>query len=365
MKKQTKDLWKKINKQTEEQIETTIEKWDVSNYTTEEADELINSVMIEYKNIDSEKLPYVLQALYKSNSKLKFYLFCIILKNSYDTIPFLTNLENIPIIKEKFQVFLPFLIEVANHSYNGIANCMYLILLKAVDNKDLFDKNSEQEIIEGLNQKLEMIEEYTKEKEKLEESISMDLEIMIDVARYFHNTKTETFIQNCWKFSNENILLFLIMYNLDQEKPVEQKYFEKIAGNIEYAEKLYTYLEKNHLQNLFPEQYQNQEYIAKSNMVNWLLYPTELGEIPKEIELIDTYEEEGEQFYIFQFTSNLDTFKKNGKMIGVSGGYPKQELPTAYNSGCTFSNFAPMEENCIKQAKEIVNMIREYWKNRV
>ena len=364
MKEKIKELINKLNQQKEEEIEKTIDEFDVSKYTEDETDELINHIMFSYKEIQLEKLPYVLQALYKSNNKLKFYLFCIILKDSYEEIPFLTNLENIEIIKEKFQMFLPFLIDIANHSYNGIANCMYLILLKAVEEKDLFNKNSRNQIIEGLNEKLEMITEYGKNKTILEENTSIDLEIMIDVARYFHNQKTDIWIEKCWQFQNENILLFLVMYNLDKKKPIDKKIIEKIAGNILYAERLYSYLEKVKAQHLFPEQYCNQEYIAKSNMVNWLIYPTELGEIPNMIELVGTYEEQNEQFYVFHFTSNKDAFKKNEDMIGVSGGYIKQDLPTASNSGYTFSTFAKIEKDYINQAKGIVNMIKEYWKSQ-
>ena len=79
-------------------------------------------------------------------------------------------------------------------------------------------------------------------------------------------------------------------------------------------------------------------------MVHWLMYPTELGKEPDEIEYIGkiTYLFKKEVYYVFKYRSNSDTLDDNLKnkwLIGWSS-----------EDGGTFSNFdeyALYEKNTI------------------
>ena len=72
-------------------------------------------------------------------------------------------------------------------------------------------------------------------------------------------------------------------------------------------------------------------YLAKSDLVQWLAYPTELGKCPDEIEFLGQTKKKGEIYHIFRFKSdseNLDEESQNVWLVGWAG-----------NEGGTFSHF--------------------------
>ena len=93
---------------------------------------------------------------------------------------------------------------------------------------------------------------------------------------------------------------------------------------------LYSLLKRYGLVALFPTELSTPEYLAKSNMVHWLIYPTELGKLPDRIEYIGKVKKK-EEYYIFRYTSDSDNLGEDLKgkwLIGWSS-----------DEGGTFSNF--------------------------
>ena len=81
---------------------------------------------------------------------------------------------------------------------------------------------------------------------------------------------------------------------------------------------------------LFPAELANPEYLAKSDMVHWLVFPTELNQAPDEIEYLGKVTKR-EEYYLFRYRSNSDNLSKELKgkwLIGWSS-----------EDGGTFSNF--------------------------
>jgi len=62
-----------------------------------------------------------------------------------------------------------------------------------------------------------------------------------------------------------------------------------IAANSETRNWFYNALVKMGRSEIYPEEYRNQKSFAESNMVEWLVYPTELGRMPDEIELMNVF----------------------------------------------------------------------------
>lgn len=94
---------------------------------------------------------------------------------------------------------------------------------------------------------------------------------------------------------------------------------------------------------LFPKKYASPEYLAKSDMVHWLCYPTELGKAPDEIELFGTVEVKKQPYYVFKYKSDSDNLSdelKNRWLVGWSS-----------DDGGTFSHFTPLDE-CEKKTPE-------------
>jgi hypothetical protein len=100
-------------------------------------------------------------------------------------------------------------------------------------------------------------------------------------------------------------------------------------------------------------------------VVNWLTFPTELGRVPDEIELMNIFEDEDEEFYLFRFRCNNDDWQEDGWMAGISGSFLKKEKPTTHKQGHTFSCFDKLESKSPEEHFEtIVGEIRKYWMKR-
>ena len=81
---------------------------------------------------------------------------------------------------------------------------------------------------------------------------------------------------------------------------------------------------------LFPTAYLTIEKGAEGHMVNWLEFPTELGNAPDEIEMIKkvTLEAEAIDYYAFKYRlQSPQSVKQLDWVIGVAGPYGKDSKP--------------------------------------
>jgi hypothetical protein len=120
-------------------------------------------------------------------------------------------------------------------------------------------------------------------------------------------------------------------------------------------------------EDLVPESARTIEAAAKADLVNWLIYPTELGREPDAIELVKTVDSpagiEKERYYIFKFRSDLKGFKEKGWMMGLSGPWSPDKPFTQPGGSGTFSEFEPIGARTPEaQADTIIVKIRQAWK---
>jgi len=136
-----------------------------------------------------------------------------------------------------------------------------------------------------------------------------------------------------------------------------------IAANSETRNWFYNALVKMGRSEIYPEEYRNQKSFAESNMVEWLVYPTELGRMPDEIELMNVFDidEKGVLSFPVQMPKQrtLEGKRMDG---GVAGPFDKRNSPTTLAEGHTFSHFENWES---KQPREhfesIVGSGKEFW----
>ena len=171
-----------------------------------------------------------------------------------------------------------------------------------------------------------------------------NLELIADICRYFADGTIIELLQEVLKQGYNNINYYATDTLLSLAQNVPAEIIVALAHNLEYANLTYGLLTRFSKQNLFPKECSTPEYLAKSDMVHWLMYPTELGKEPDEIEYIGkiTYLFKKEVYYVFKYRSNSDTLDDNLKnkwLIGWSS-----------EDGGTFSNFdeyALYEKNTI------------------
>lgn len=144
-----------------------------------------------------------------------------------------------------------------------------------------------------------------------------------------------------------------------------------IAANAEVRQELYARLRVSDKLDLFPAQFKNQAALAESDMVNWLMFPTELGTAPDEIEMmkvvsIDTEAPDGIiDYYVFRFRMIEPHWGADkGWRAGVSGPYLQGgELGASVPEG-TFSAFEPYDSMTPEaHVGDIEEILEEWWEN--
>jgi hypothetical protein len=115
---------------------------------------------------------------------------------------------------------------------------------------------------------------------------------------------------------------------------------ERVAASARCRVPLFRALEELGLLRFFPSASLTQEALAESEMVQWLLYPTELDAVPQAIELVGTAElalADGlADLYVFRFRAEA----ADEWLVGWSGPYLRSEQPT-WGGSWTFSTFEP------------------------
>lgn len=164
----------------------------------------------------------------------------------------------------------------------------------------------------------------------LDDTIVNNLEFACDVAKYFINDTIISLLNDILKLEQNNVSFYAVATLLNADQTVPSNVIESLANDIVYANMTYGILKQYGLQSLFPAELSNSEYLAKSDLVHWLTYPTELGKKPDQIEYLGK-EKKKEEYYIFRYMSdsdNLEDDRKNQWLIGWSN-----------DEGGTFSDF--------------------------
>lgn len=361
----------------QEEIKFCVDNFDLATLLKGETklDNFINIMGDKWQEISFKNMPYVLDALYQNPNKAKFVLFCVWLEATYDKIPFITPLHRHSISNdEQFSILWPVLGKVAGNEMNGIGNCMWLILLKYVK---LFMQKQNQETIDMANFFLDILLQHTNVVlnfiksngvDKISSEMYFSLELWLDAAGWFMSDNlakniTEIITILPAKRETTKVKRFGAFALLKFNKIVADEVLKSISEDILEATWFLEQLEEIDKVDQFPKIFAQQEYIARSNMINWLVHPNELGQIPNSVTLLGAVARNGNDFYIYKFKTELDKLKDKGWMLGVSGGYPQGKF-TAQNTGATFSKFEAVQENINKQAVELIEFIDSYWKEK-
>lgn len=160
-----------------------------------------------------------------------------------------------------------------------------------------------------------------------------NLELLADLCRQFPTDATAGQLEKLLCIEDGGIRFFAAGSVLALGLELRRETVETLAGDLEYANLTYDVLKQHRKTHLFPAELATEESLAKSDLVHWLTYPTELGEKPDEIEYIGkvTWLFKKDVYHLFRFRSHSDNLAEEdqGKwLIGWSD-----------RAGGTFSNF--------------------------
>lgn len=324
-------------------------------------DQWVDSIFSDKINLfDMGKLPYIIDELYKTNDKLKFMLCCMLLESTCDKLDFITNLEKYPLFVAKFEVLVNTLTTVYEHVDNGIANCVSLIIINNDPKFNYFDDDMKDRIINATKRKLKDILNYLK-KQNINSLVYEDLEVIVDMSCYLNDKEISNIIDEIDHLGkNENADIFIMKYKIINNMKISDKKLKMLKQDSERLWLLYSIMEELNINNVYLNDV-SQESIAKSNMIKWLKYPTELGGNPDKIELLGEFIYNNTKCFAYKFSKN--DFKITGDLLGVSGGFPLDKI-SSITSGYTFSKFENVSDNWEKQSNELVEFIVNCWKTR-
>lgn len=197
------------------------------------------------------------------------------------------------------------------------------------------------------------LERYVREYNKDDEDLVNSLEAACDACKHFANEQIIESLYKVLNLGNNKVSYYAMSSLMHLKKDIPAETVCSLAEDIIYADMAYCALKRYGKESLFPAEYSNEIYLAKSDLVHWLIYPTELGKAPDEIEFVGKIERKDEIYHVFKFRSdsdNLDKESKNVWLLGWSG-----------NEGGTFSQFEKYE----KYEKKTIEKTLKYIKKKV
>ena len=345
---------------TQEEMDVAMSNLELKD---EHINELIEKIFDNQNSFNNDHLPFAIESLYKSNDKGKFMLSCVLLEATLEYLPYITRLENVPIFKAKLEFFYPTINAVFARTFNGIADCLAEIILNNDPSLSLASDEDRAGILKSLNNKLELLYNYFNENEHVDDAIYFSLEILLDLATYLNDVDTLNWLDKL-SVSRINVSskIFLTKALLVNNMVVSDQLIDELVK--EEAYRFASVLSRINRLDVIENKDIVQEDIARSKMINWLMYPTELGDTLKDIVFVDKFEMDDMDYFIYKFTSTNDYFADKGYMLGVTGGYEKGKL-SVDDCGHTFSKFEPIQDDYVEQAKEIVLMIIKMYQEQV
>ncbi len=148
-------------------------------------------------------------------------------------------------------------------------------------------------------------------------------ETAADLAVDFHNGTTVDLLKKTLNTENSGILFSTFKTLLELAEEVPDETVKKLASLPEYASITYFTLSQFSRLSQYPEELASNEYLAKSDLLQWHMAPSELGKMPDEILLLGIYKKplSKEVYYIFKFRSEstkLPYEKKRKWLVGWS-----------------------------------------------
>lgn len=200
-----------------------------------------------------------------------------------------------------------------------------------------------------------------------------DASLLLDIIGHFPDDVSNRFLRSAIQYTDPRLSYFAITGLLRKHEAIEQTYIDKVAVSSETRNWLYDFLLQIGKQELFPAKFKTQESFAESDIVGWLIYPTELGRVPDEIELmhIGTFDDKTYNglvdYFVFRFrTLPPHWAAKDGWIAGVSGPFLQKEEPTTNSLGGTFSQFDAWDsrspEDHLGEVRGTLIKWREHWR---
>jgi hypothetical protein len=173
------------------------------------------------------------------------------------------------------------------------------------------------------------------------------------------------------EYTDPRLRLYALLSLLRHDRDVAPRTVAAVAADAESRKWLYDGLQKLERFHLYPAARRTQAELAESDLVNWLIHPTELGRAPEALQLVqqipfDTGTDAGwADYYLFRFRTEPPHWAaRYGWLVGVSGPFLRKDQPTIQALGDTFSTFTPWDRKSPAEHIEDVRELMKTWRER-
>lgn len=323
-----------------------------------------------YDEVNPKAKISILQFLSRYENEKALITYLKLLDRDYDKLMYLPcgSLGSQP---RNPEILFPRYLKYAENK--SISSQVYLVLLSYLENGSIRETvlgEYKKMIVNDIESMTEIVLNYElncsiwDDEDYLE--LRNDAGIHFDLAGYINDPKIILSLRNLMRVKDMKLKMFAAISLIRHGKNVETQDILEIVSDSEIRNWFYDYLNGIGKEEIFPEEYKNQKAFAESNMVNWLIYPTELGRVPDKIELMNVFDVEEDECYLFRFRCDSnENWKDEGWMAGISGPFSKKDKPTTSAEGWTFSHFEKWESKTPEEHfKSISGNIKEYWMKR-
>jgi hypothetical protein len=190
--------------------------------------------------------------------------------------------------------------------------------------------------------------------------------LYLDLLGRFPEPHVLEVVRQALSFADPRLKYFAVLALIRRGNKIEAKHLVEVAASAEMRNYLFGELQDLGKLSLFPEKFKTQSALAESNMVNWLIYPTELGRAPDEIELMQVVTTDTDaglaDYYVFRFrTLEPHWGAKDGWMAGISGPFLQKDGLSTISGGDTFSRFEPWDSKTPEEHVEAVIETLDKW----
>lgn len=190
--------------------------------------------------------------------------------------------------------------------------------------------------------------------------VRRDAGCWLDIAGYLKEPALEPLLEQAVQLADPRLVAFAAVSLLRRGSEVVRPVLHRVAACHETRELLFVLLQNLGRLDMFPRKYRTWDAFAAANMVNWLLFPTELGREPEQLEKMAVFTSttpEGElALYVWRFRSDDGPW-----YTGVSGPYLREGEPGPLHGGLTFSRFDEWDKATAEQhVKAVVATLVEW-----
>ena len=185
-------------------------------------------------------------------------------------------------------------------------------------------------------------------------TVKIDAGLLLDLLGRLHQSSAVSVLEDAVHASEPWVQLWGALGLIRSGQSVPREVFRQITAWPECRITLARQLASLERSDLFPHEFMNQPSLAEAAMVDWLLFPTELGRAPDEIRQIQAVRLETDDgpadLYVFGFRTHPPHWlSEKDWVVGVAGPFLVSDQPTFESLGATFSRFESVSEKSLDE----------------